>query len=167
MKKISNQRVFMIVMILLTLINLGFVITVFVMHFTVNENGDNKNRHRHFMMEEVGFTDDQMKQFREYRHEFRDETVPLHKKLQQLNRALVMEATSEKPDTTRCYYLSKQIGDVHVELKHLTSLHMMKVREIANPGQVEKLHTLYLEMFDGEFPQAGGRQFRHRGGREN
>lgn len=154
MKNISNQRVFLIVMILLTLVNLGFVITVFVMHNRDDGNiGERRMmRHRHFMMEEVGFTNDQMKQFREYRREFRDETMPLHIKLRELNRALVMEATSIDPDTLKCFTLSRQIGDVHTELKQLTSLHMMHVRNVAKPDQVDKLHELYLEMFDGDFP---------------
>lgn len=157
MKNISNQRVFLIVIVLLTLLNLGFVISVFMMHNRDDGLGRRGMRHRHFMMEEVGFTDGQMEQFKQYRQQFRNETMPLHRKLRELNRELVIESTSADPDTTKCFAISRQIGDVHAELKEMTSLHMMHVREIANPAQIDKLHELYLEMFDGELPRGGGR----------
>ncbi|HLO92087.1 MAG TPA: hypothetical protein VK172_13060 [Lentimicrobium sp.] len=172
MNKPDNKRIFLLIIILLTLVNLGFVLTVVLFRPSVNDDRPHRlmmEHPRHFMKEEIGFSDSQMETFKKYRVEFREETLPLHEKLQQLNRKLVKEATSENPDSTLCFVLSRQIGDVYTELKQVTSFHMMRVKKLATPEQTEKLTKFYDEMFQNDIPPPGqgrGARFRHRQGSE-
>lgn len=171
MSKLENKRIFLLVIILLTLVNLGFVLTVILKGNFIGDGdtrGERRIHPRHFMREEIGFSEAQMEQFKKSRIEFREQTQPLHDSLRVLNRQLVIEATSVRPDSIKCYLISRQIGDVYTEIKQITSLHMMKVSKIATPQQAAKLKALYHEMFDDDTPPPGqghGAQFRHRQGR--
>lgn len=168
MKKFNNQKILLFALVILTLINLGFVISVFVIRQDIDESRDLPRRgyQRHFMITEIGFDEEQMTRFQEFRHEYRETTVPIHRKIRKLNHELVMVSTAAKPDTAYCGELSRQIGDLHAELKMLTSMHLMKVRSIARPEQLEKLSEMYLGIFNaddqGNGPGNGmGRQHRH------
>lgn len=170
MKITDNKRIFLAVMILLTLINMGFVISVIVMQRQSGKNSDGYSRSiierpGHFMMEEVGFTDGQMKEFHTMRQEFRSQMEPLHHELRELKGELLYEATAENPDTARCNILSGRIGNIHSKINQNTAIHLMKVSRIATPDQSAKLKEFYENMFNSnpDHNPGAGRKFRHRG----
>lgn len=159
MRKLNNRKVFIFGLIILTLANLGFVISVFFMRQDINEDQElNTMRYpRHFMHEEIGFSDEQLQQFHALRQEYREMTVPIHREIRKLNHELVVESTIENPDSMHCNAISRQIGDLHAQLKMITSMHLTKVRSIAHPDQIEKLQEMYLGIFnaDGYGPGRG------------
>lgn len=172
MRSLDNKRIFLAIIIILTLINMGFVASVFLMQRQSKARIDGYprgiiERPGHFMKNEVGFSEEQMNVFHSSRQEFRAQMEPLHRQLRELKQQLVAEATSENPDTARCYMISEKIGQINAELNRETSLHLMKVSTIATPEQSDKLKEFYIHMFNsgsGE-DQGRGRQFRHRGQR--
>lgn len=182
MNKPVTYKIFLIAIIFLTLINLGFAISYFVIHRQHNIQSAYTREHHmgrgsrfmerggRFMEKEIGFDKAQMKSFQHLREEFRTQISPLQKELRTLNSSLIMEATSDNPDTLECSRISRQIGDLHTEIKVITYLHMMQVAKIATPDQVKKLDAFYLEMFSSEPGQRRkheGGQYRHRHGQSD
>lgn len=182
MNKPVTYKIFLIAIIFLTLVNLGFAISYFIIHRQhrleavyprerfMEKGSRMMERGGRFMEKEIGFDEVQMKNFQNLREEFRTQISPLHKELRTLNSSLIMEATSNKPDTLECTRISRQIGDLHTEIKIITYLHMMQVAKIATPEQMKKLDAFYLEMFSAEPGQRRnheGGQFRHRHGQRD
>jgi len=174
MRSLDSKKVFIAVIVILTLINMGFVMSVILMQRQSKASIDGLptkivESPGHFMMNEVGFSEEQLKVFQTSRQEFRNKMEPLHMELRDLKHQLVTEATSQHPDTSICNMLSEKIGMVHAELNRETSMHLMKVRNIATPEQSLKLKEFYIHMFNAgpEEGQGRGRQYRHRGQRQH
>lgn len=175
MNKPVTYKIFLIAIIFLTLVNLGFAISYFVahrQHLAQSEHPRERlfERGGRFMEKEIGFDEAQMRTFQNLRSDFRNQISPLKKELRMLNSSLIMEATSENPDTLECTRISRQIGDLHTEIKVVTYLHMMQVAKIATPNQMKKLDAFYLEMFSAEPGQRRkheGGQYRHRHGQRD
>ncbi len=175
MNKPLTYKIFLIVIIFLTLINLGFAISFYVIHrqhrsdaIPVRERI--MERGGRFMEKEIGFDEAQMQEFEYLRREFRTQMKPLQQHLRNLNGMLIQEATSEKPDTLECNRISREIGDVHTEIKLVTYQHMMQVANIATNEQMKKLDAFYQQMFNHDGDQRWKHregQFRHRHGRAN
>lgn len=168
MKILESKKLFLVVIILLTVLNLAFVITVGWMlnkHETQEQTshmGMMEKRDR-FMEHEIGFNEKQSKLFHQSRMHFRDRVDPLRQQLFQLNHRMIMEATSANPDTALCQQLCIQIGDIHTLIKQSTYRHMMEVRAISTPEQIKKLNRFYLEMFNSGTEH--GDQSMHKGGK--
>lgn len=175
MNKPVTYKIFLIVIIILTLVNLGFAISFYVIHRQHRSEAINPREHLmerggRFMEKEIGFDEAQLLTFQNLRSEFRERVTPLQKELRSLNSSLIMEATSDNPDTVECTRISRQIGDLHTEIKVITYQHMMQVAKIATPDQMKKLDAFYHGMFNGEAGQRWNnesRQFRHRHGKPN
>ena len=175
MNKPKTYKIFLIAIIILTLINLGFAISFYVIQ---KQHRPDKyapregvmERGGRFMEKEIGFDEAQMQEFEFLRREFRAQLTPLHQELRNLNGTLIEEATSENPDTLKCKRISREIGDIHTEIKLVTYRHMMQVAKIASDEQMNKLDAFYLRVFhnDGNQPwKHRDGQFRHRHGRND
>lgn len=170
---IGNSKVFLYIMVLITIINLAFVIAAVIIVRQQNTkpragNNEMVERRGGFMARELGFDDNQLQTFHQSRSALREKIRPLRNELHKLNRSLIIEATSENPDTVKCNKLSAQIGNMHTRIKQATYMHIMEVSDIATPEQLENLNDFYLNMFrdDQAFERRGqGKQFRARRGR--
>lgn len=159
-------------MIVLTLVNIGFVTTVITIWKKQRDNIANQQnlteRHAGFMLREIGFDEEQLNNFKQSRNELKEFIRPINMELRKLNNELIKEAVSDHPDTARCNQLSKLIGIRNGELRQAISAHLIQVSKSATPDQREELRKFYLDMFRaGPMDQRPGRQFRYRGGRNN
>ena len=165
--KTGSKKTFMIIIVLLTLMNIGFVVTVISIwnkqrNITETEMR-NPPRHGRFMKEEIGFNEAQMDNFKKSRKEFRETVRPIQMELRKLNHDLMTESLSDNPDTSKCNNLSMIIGQKNTEVKQAISRHMIEVSNTATPDQREKLRKFYFSMFsNGPIEERPGRQFRHR-----
>lgn len=166
----DKRQVFLYVMVLITLLNLGFLIAVVVI---VNKHHlqpipvkqELVGKHGRFMESELGFDENQLESFHQSRLMLREEIKPLRNELRRLNSLLIVEATTENPDTSKCFHLTQQIGDLHSEIKQLTTKHIIEVSNIATPDQMQKLQHFYMEVFQDDQPgrrQGKGKQHRFR-----
>jgi Spy/CpxP family protein refolding chaperone len=169
----GKSKVFLYIMVLITIINMGFVIAavVIVRKNNVKSPEDKKEmfeRRGRFMASELGFDEHQLEYFHKSRAQLREKIKPLRRELHNLNRTLIIEATSENPDRAKCNDLAQQIGSIHTRIKEATFMHIMEVSDIATPEQVRQLNEFYLSMFsdDHAFERKGpGKQYRARKGR--
>lgn len=165
----ENKKLFFIIILLITVINLTFLITVsFNLRRINNTTGTAhneypfKNNRGRFMKTEIGFNKEQQAQFQESRIQFREKVEPLHMQLRHLNKEIIIEVTSISPDIAKSQQINRQIGDLHTEIKNYTFQHLMEVREIASPDQMEKLSKFYNDMLPGIDEEGRGKQYRHR-----
>ena len=165
MKIIDNKRVFLFIMLLLTLVNIGFVVTVIMesrnQPKTEFQHRKNTGKGNRFMESEIGFSSQQMEVFQRSRKEFRQEMSPIFGELRDLNKQLVIEATSNEPDSLNAARLTRLIGDKHREIKQITYKHFEEVSKGATPEQKMKLREFYFNLFDD------GKHMRHNRGRHN
>lgn len=164
----DKRRVFLYVMALVTLLNLGFLIAVLLI---VTKNDDEPTfikqelvgRHGRFMESELGFDENQLQTFHQSRMLLREQIMPLRNELRQLNSSLIVEATSENPDIEKCNKLAQQIGELQTEIKQVTVKHIIDVSNIATPDQMQQLKHFYLDMFQDDRPdQRPGQGKQHR-----
>lgn len=152
MERLKSKKLFLAIILFLTLINLGFVITVLLVHhqersehFNVQKVNERRGR---LLEKELGFNQNQIQSFHAARDEFRKKTEPLKSELRQLNRDLIVEATSVKPDTAKCNRISLRIGEVHTQIKHMTYIHLINVSKIATPQQSGKMSEFFLKILN-------------------
>lgn len=177
----NRLRIFLIIMVILTLVNLAAVITVMVnvkraglRQATLYQTeqgvlpGEPGFRGTGFLMDELGFDSLQREAFINSRQNFRIKAHPLFTRIRQLNNEALHEILQATPDTNRLALINSRIGGLHAQVKNLTVKHLLEVKSIATPDQQEKLKFFYRELLSRDSGPKGngkGPQHRHRGGR--
>ncbi len=177
----NRLRIFLIIMVILTLVNLAAVITVMVnmkqaalrqpAADQTEEGvlpGDPGFRGTGFLMDELGFDSLQQEAFLDSRRNFRSKAHPVFTRIRQLNNEALQELLLESPDTARLGRINADIGDLQAHVKNLTVQHLIEVKSIATPDQQDKLVFFYRELLSRDSGPGGkgkGPQHRHRNGR--
>lgn len=177
----NRLRIFLIIMVILTLVNLAAVITVMVnmkqaalrqpAADQTEEGvlpGDPGFRGTGFLMDELGFDSLQQEAFLDSRRNFRSKAHPVFTRIRQLNNEALQELLLESPDTAHLGRINADIGDLQAHVKNLTVQHLIDVKSIATPDQQDKLVFFYRELLSRDSGPGGkgkGPQHRHRNGR--
>ena len=175
----SKKRIVVLLIIVITMVNLGVLATVLykvqqmekshkdeVVETPVKNTPDDAPPA--FMMREIGFDEDQWQLVGESKRTMRSEVSPLLLELRQLNVDLADEVMQENPDTVKLNALCLEIGSLHARMKLGTTHHMLDIKQIASPEQNEKLKDFYREMLTrGDGPRSGRMGRRHGRGRRN
>ena len=174
-----QKRILVLLVIVITMVNLGALATVLYkvqqmerFHETkvVEKPVDNPpdDAPPAFMMREIGFDEDQWQLVGESKRTMRSAVSPLLQKLRQLNVDLADEVMQENPDTIKLNRLCAEIGNLHAQMKLGTMHHMLDIKHIASPEQNEKLKDFYREMLTrGDGPRSDRNSHRHRRGWRN
>jgi hypothetical protein len=179
----KHAKLFILVVGILTIINVTAVVTVLIQlnrYHNIPGSGipgppdtgnDTLNKGQGpgpaFLIRELGMNQEQQQAFRESRIKFRDKAMPLYAEIRQLNTGLAEEIIKATPDTLKLEQISKQIGELQVQIKLLIIKHLREVKSIATPEQQEKLTMFYRDLLSRDSgPMGKGMQHRHRGGRE-
>ena len=174
-----QKRLIVLLVIVITMVNLGVLATVLykvqqmekfhkvkVVETTVENTPDDAPPA--FMMREIGFDEDQWQLVGESKRTMRSEVSPLLLELRQLNVDLADEVMQENPDTVKLNTLCTQIGSLNARMKLETTHHMLDIKQIASPEQNEKLKDFYREMLTrGDGPRSGRMGRRHGRGRRH
>ena len=175
----SKKRILVLLIIVITMVNLGVLATVlYKVHQMEKSHKDEvvetpvksmpDDAPPAFMMREIGFDEDQWQLVGESKRTLRSEVSPLLLELRQLNINLADEVMQENPDTVKLNALCREIGSLHAQMKLGTTHHMLDIKQIASPEQNEKLKDFYREMLTrGDGPRSGRMGRRHGRGRRN
>lgn len=176
----KQKRILALLIILVTLVNLGVLATVLFKLNQINrfheaaifENPVEMplpdSAGPAFMMREIGFDHEQRQQMGINRRNFRNDVAPVMDDLRDLNAELVNEVMKSEPDTLKLQQLCSEIGYLHARMKLKTMHHLLDIKQIATPEQNEKLMYFYQEMLSrGDGGQPDDRGHRHRWGRRN
>jgi hypothetical protein len=174
----NRNRLLLLIVGILTLINLAAVTTV-IIHIrnshdnellgpdpmTMGKDSMVNTRGPAFLFKELGFDDEQQKAFMESRERFRNDAQPLFMEIRKLNTDMMDEIVKENPDISKLDTISNQIGDLHRRVKQLTARHLLEVKSVATPDQKEKLGFFFRELISRDSgPMGKGMQHRYRHG---
>jgi hypothetical protein len=154
MNYFERTRLYLFIIIILVIFNISAIVAI-IYHLRSDhhqmrpERGESVDRGRH-LADKIGFDKAQAVQFDTLRADFGRKAKTImtsigEKKLEMLN-----EFTSENPDTTRLYKLTRDIGNLHAEMRRLSIDHFMNVKKICSPEQKVKLLDLFRNMMKME-----------------
>jgi len=131
----------------------------------LDNEGQNPLNGRYFR-QTLGFTNSQMKVFRDVNHEFRPNANNIIMKIDSLKSEMFAEIKKPVSDTVKLNTLALETGYLHAELKRETNRFYLKIKAVCTPEQLEKLQDAFSPLFRNE-PCNGNGQGRQGRGRGN
>lgn len=177
----NRTKILLIVIVILTIINIAAVATIFLKlqkhhadsfqfrpPLALDEDSIKNMPGPAFMMDEIGFDQEQRTAFRNSRMNFRKDAEPLFREIRELNAELIDEIANEDADTGRLASITNRIGSMHTRVKQLTVRHLQEVKLIATPEQQKQLRDFYRELItrEGGPMEKSGKQYRYRHGQK-
>ncbi|MHC1775923.1 MAG: Spy/CpxP family protein refolding chaperone [Lentimicrobium sp.] len=174
----NRNRILLLIVGVLTIVNLTAITTVIV-HIRKFHSNDLfrtdpmairndsliNDRGPAFLFKELGFNDKQQKAFMASRDRFRNDAQPLFLEIRKLNAEMMEEIVKDTPDTLKLNAISNKIGNLHSKVKQHTTRHLLEVKSVATPDQKEKLGFFYRELISRDSgPMGKGMQHRHHRG---
>ncbi len=97
-----------------------------------------------FFIQEVGFDKEQMEQFRQINRKFKPKSNQIIWEMDSLKVLIFEELNKQNVDTARLQQLNLRFGELHAELKDETNKFYLKLKEISNTEQIDKLKKMLL-----------------------
>ena len=118
-------------------------------------------RRTRFFREQLNLGQDQMDIFRELNRDYNKTAWQVTHQLETLRAEMVRELGKENPKEKRLDSISKQIGELHTNLKKETIDYYMQMKEVCNDEQKVKLNEIFMSMLkkkdDVSLPEYGRR----------
>ena len=139
---------------LLTLLNLTIVGTMLYKknEITRYKDQDKKeiviptNHLGRFFKQELNLSNKQHRIFQSIRHQYHQDSDIIIDKMKKNRNDLLTGLGEEKSDTIILNKLSKDLGNLHTELKNLTIQYYLDMKEVCNEKQKVKLFQLFKTM---------------------
>lgn len=172
----KQKRIIALLVVVVTLINLGTLATIFYQLREVKKNHEVNRDNLEvnlpddaapaFMMREIGFDARQRQQIHKSKQQLSRDVMPMLGELRRLNAELTEEVMQKDTDTLKLNMLCEEIGNMHARMKRQTSRHLLNIKHIASPEQNQKLQEFYREMLNkGDQSRPEGNMRRHRRGK--
>ncbi len=172
MNKQTKKIILSALIIILIIINLSSLSTIYyhkrIRDKKIEEFNDKKKQlhiggiHR-FIKEELKLDSLQFEQFREAYYKNMRESHNIAEKLNIYRYDMITEVAKINPNERELDKISRNIGDLHYELKKLSINHFMELKEICNEEQQENLQKLFMRMMEDQ--DSGRNKMRNRDGR--
>ncbi|MBW6491763.1 MAG: hypothetical protein K0B15_11290 [Lentimicrobium sp.] len=179
MANTKRTKILLIIIAVLTLVNIGAAVSVFLhvqkykqnktndIERTWNERDSKFVRHGK-ILDELGFTDEQAEELKISRDMLRQNINPHFGEIKRMNQILIDEVLKEEPDTLLIESLCREIGENHAQMRYHSAKHLIEMRTIATPDQYDKLEGFFREMIMRDESKRGeGPRRRHRWGQKN
>ncbi|NOR76398.1 MAG: periplasmic heavy metal sensor [Draconibacterium sp.] len=118
-------------------------------------------RRTRFFREQLNLGQDQMDIFRELNRDYNKIAWQVTHQLETLRAEMVRELGKENPGEKRLDSISKQIGELHANLKKETIDYYMQMKTVCNEEQKVKLNEIFMSMLkkkdDVSLPEYGRR----------
>ena len=118
-----------------------------------------------FFREQLNLQPQQIEIFRELNREFNRTAWQINQRLERLRIEMVNEMGKEKPDEARLKEVSKDIGELHSQLKEETIKYYLSMKEACTDEQKSRLNEIFISILqsseDVKLPQRGRRNRRN------
>jgi Spy/CpxP family protein refolding chaperone len=154
MNYFEKTKLYLFLIIILVILNISTIVAI-VYHLRGEhhqmrpDREDNRDRGRH-LADKIGFDKAQTVQFDTLRADFGRKAKAIMSAIQEKKLEMLNEFTSENPDTTKLYKITREIGNLHAEMRHLSIDHFMSIKKICTPDQKAKLLDLFRNMMKME-----------------
>jgi len=155
MNNTAKKRFLIIVIIVLIIINVSALVTIYynskIKVKRINETNLQKEEIRkmgmyHFLKDELNLSENQFEEFKSANQEYILNTQNISTKLSNYRHLLIREIANKNPNKENIDSISRQIGNLHYDLKLITSDHFLDLKEICNDDQQESLQHLFIRM---------------------
>lgn len=150
----KQNRYLMITIILLVILNLSVLFLLWqntgqqpVAQEKPPRTEQAKPKTQQVLKDELGFDDEQVKQFDRIRDEYRKQIGQLNHKIGEIKSQMFNEALIDNPQNVLPDSLLKLTLDKQLEIEQLTLKYFLDLKELCNPEQEEKLNLLIEELF--------------------
>jgi Spy/CpxP family protein refolding chaperone len=165
MNYFEKTRIYIFIIIILVIFNIS-AITAIIYHFRSEhrkmrpdkEEAHDRGRH---LADKIGFDKAQAVQFDSLRADFGRKAKTIMNTIQEKKLEIMNEFTSENPDTAKLYQITKEIGNLHTDMRRLSISHFMNVKKLCTPEQKVKLLDLFRNMMKMEEGPGFNHQFKH------
>lgn len=168
MEKRTKIYIWLIIILLAT--NLATIASVLYHIYaekatTPVQNAEMPNEQRtRFLVDQLNLDMQQAGQFREMNRTFNRTANPITRNLESLRLQMLEEMAQATPDTAKLETITREIGDLHRELKNATVEFYIRMKTICNEEQQTKLYQIFHSMLNQEEDVKLPRG-RHQGGR--
>lgn len=159
MESTNKKRLLIAAIILLLVINISALATFL---FTTNlkqkrfedvrktrEQIEFNGMHK-FLKDELKLNEEQFQIFREAGKKYFRQNREIAQKLDDKRLEFINELTSNQPDDIMLDKISREIGELHYELKKNTIDHYFDLKKICNPEQQKTMDKLFMQMIQKE-----------------
>ena len=149
-----RNKFLLFIVLLLVVTNITTVLTVRYKtndRLTPNVIDDNITNHQRFQRgmhfkDELGLTDEQFQEFQQLRRTYNPIVRRMMLNMRSKRVELLDELSKENPDTIILNKISRDIGDMHTEMKIATNSYFIKMKHICTPEQQLKLIDVFKSM---------------------
>jgi Spy/CpxP family protein refolding chaperone len=143
---------------ILTIIVLGVIIVTAIITSLIYNNGfkNDMPKQVHFhdvkkmLHDELGLSREQDIKIEFIQKDFKNSAHPIIKDLEEKRLIMTKELSAANPDTVVLFKLSEDIGNLHNRLKQVSLKHLLMIRAICNPQQIQKLNLITMRLLEPE-----------------
>lgn len=142
------------IVILLIILNITTILTIIVHNYNEKQADESiiiepetKPINGKYFRQELGFDNDQMEVFRQSNRTFRQQANRIVVEINFQKELMFTELQATDPDTVKLYQLSKEIGQLHTELKEATVQFYLSLNEVCTREQKEKMKEIFTPLF--------------------
>jgi hypothetical protein len=123
-------------------------------------------RRTRFFREKLNLRFEQMETFRQLNRNFNQNAWQINHNLEVLRIEMVKEMGKENPDQAKLASISRQIGELHTNLKNETIAYYLAMKSECDESQREKLNEIFMSVLqqneDVKLPQNGRNRLNRR-----
>jgi hypothetical protein len=123
-------------------------------------------RRTRFFREKLNLRFEQMETFRQLNRNFNQNAWQINHNLEVLRIEMVKEMGKENPDQAKLASISRQIGELHTNLKNETIAYYLAMKSECDESQHEKLNEIFMSVLqqneDVKLPQNGRNRLNRR-----
>jgi hypothetical protein len=155
MNSINKKRLLIILITLLVIINVSALSTIYynskikvkkIDKINIQKEEIRRSGMYDYFRNELKLSDEQFNAFKNINREYAVKTRNKSDELNNYRHLLIDEIANKDPNLKNIDSISRQIGNLHYELKLLTSDHFLGLKEICNEEQQEVLKKLFIRM---------------------
>jgi hypothetical protein len=157
--------------VFLAITNLITISTIFYHNYAEKQPGDGividtaqnaRPLNGRYMMQVVGFDEQQMRSFRDANQEFRPLAMQITREIDSIKSNMFLELRKNTPDTVQLNEMAREIGQLHGRLKYETYRFFLRIKATCRPGQKAELEKAFFPLFRNDInTQPGGPGHRH------
>lgn len=150
---IITKKILIWIIIILVAINISTIGTI--IYNSCFEKNPRQNIRKEFIQEkgsckhltdELNFNDEQKKEHQFYRQNYLTSAKELTNEMQNKRIEMMSELEKDASDTIYLYVISREIGNLHAELKRLTINYYINLKSICNAEQKVHLSQIFNKM---------------------
>ena len=169
MKFFTQTKILTFLIIILLVSNISTIFTIYyqkgnlrVERLTNNRDNSKEDIENkgYIFREQLNLTDKQHEVFRSLRQNYNRNTRQLSFQMQDEREDLIQELSSENPDSLVLNSIAINIGELHTDLKRLTSGYYQDMRNECDVEQEQKLMEIFVQLLNNDgnvkLPESNG-----------